>query len=231
MSGQETEDSLLNKARELKDAEIYLDSVRAYRAYLVDNSENTAARIEFADLLLFLDEYLEAADQVIPVMRIDPDNEEARRIFDQSLDQIVSNLDPANLRGQLQIARLHRFSGDKEQAKTYYESYTESVPDDAIALHEMAQMFYDEGNTETGLTRLQEAILVAEGDDLRQELLLKRATWLSYDAEQVEAAPFFQRFLEETPDEAEVRLEAAESYSQLGDVQSAIPTLIYLTWI
>ena len=148
VSGQSNESSLLFRARELRLNEVYFDSARLYRAYLIENPDDFEARIELGDLLLLLDDPVDAANQVIPILKADPDNLKAEAIFEESLERIESEMDPENPNGLLQIARLKRFAGNDDEAQQYYIRYIQVVPDDSLALHELAQMIYDSGDAE-----------------------------------------------------------------------------------
>ncbi|MBC2600544.1 tetratricopeptide repeat protein [Puniceicoccus vermicola] len=222
VSGQENDPALLIRARELRLNEVYLESARVYRAYLAEYPDDLEARLEFGELLVLLDQPVDAANQVIPILNEEPDNAEAREIFDQSLVKIEEDLDPTNSVGLLQIARLKRFSGNEEESQEYYIRYLQAVPEDSLALHELAQMVYDSGDHERGQALLVEAIRKAPDDETRKELLLKQATWLSYDEEtQDEAVIAFQDLLVEYPDMAQAYLNLGDLYRYRGDYEEA----------
>ncbi len=222
--GRETEDPLLIRARELRLNEVYLESARLYRAHIAENPEDSAARMELAELLLQLDEPAEAANQMIPVLAEDPEDTRAREMFDESLRRVEESVDAAGDGTLLpQIARLHRFSGDGDRARDFYGRYLDVNPEDPLALHELAQMAYDEGDAAEGLARLEEAIAAAEEDgEVRRELLLKRAVWISFDPDrQEEAAAAFEALLEEYPGLAEGYIRLGDLYRFRGDYEEA----------
>ncbi len=222
VSGQEEEDSLLIRARELKLNELYLESARVYRAYLAEDPDDSEARIELGELLLMLDQPVDAANQVIPVLVDDPTRESARMIFDESLELIEAGLEEGNPDGLLQIARLKRFAGEEESAQEYYIRYLQAVPRDSLALHELAQMVYDSGDTERGTALLKEAIEVAPDDETRKDLLLKEATWLSYEEDSFnEAVAAFEALLEEFPETAQAHLLLGDLYRYRGEYEKA----------
>ncbi len=221
--GQETEDPLLIRARELRLNEVYLESARLYRAHIAEKPEDSAARMEFAELLLQLDEPAEAANQMIPVLAEDPGDPRAREMFDESLRRVEESVDPADAGPLLlQIARLHRFSGDTETARTFYDRYLDANPGNPLALHELAQMTFDEGETKEGLAKLEEAIAAAEEDGARRELVLKRAVWISFDPDrQEEAVAAFESLLDEYPGLAEGHIRLGDLYRFRGDYEEA----------
>ncbi len=215
--GQGSDDELLERARELRSNEIFLESVRIYRSYVAENPEDRDARMELAGLLLQLDDPFGAADTLVPVLKEDPTDTEARGIFNRSLELLEegdAETEPVRV---LQAARLYRFSGQPEAAEPKYREYLELEPGNAVAAHELAQMLYDQGETEAAFAELENALAVAEEEDLRRDLLLKRAAWLSYDPErQAEATVVLEQFLEEYPEDPDARFRLANLYRYQG---------------
>lgn len=223
--GQESEADLLSRARELKQNEIFLESARLYRAYVAENPDDLEARLEMAELLLALEDPIGAANGVVPVLREDPSNAAARDLFDRSLRRMEEGAAGGDAITVLQVARLHRFAGNTDSAEANYRKYLEMQPESVLALHELAQMVYDAGETAQGLELLERALAAAEEDEDRRELLIKRASWLSYDPDrQAEATVAFERLLEEYPEDAEAQLRLADLYRFQGrylDARSA----------
>ncbi len=215
--GQGSDDELLERARELRSNEIFLESVRIYRSYVAENPEDRDVRVELAGLLLQLDDPFGAADTLVPVLKEDPTDTEARGIFNRSLELLEegdAETEPVRV---LQAARLYRFSGQPEAAEPKYREYLELEPGNAVAAHELAQMLYDQGETEAAFAELENALAVAEEEDLRRDLLLKRAAWLSYDPErQAEAPVVLDQFLEEYPEDPDARFRLANLYRYQG---------------
>ncbi|MGE9289429.1 MAG: tetratricopeptide repeat protein, partial [Puniceicoccales bacterium] len=222
VSGEESESALLIRARDLRLNEVYFESARVYRAYLAEYPDDFEAREELGELLLMLDEPVDAANQVIPILKADPGNVAAQLIFEESLALIESDLDESNPQGLLQIARLKRFSGNESDAQDYYIRYLQSVPTDALAMHELAQMVYDSGDEARGAALLEQAIEVAPDAETRQELLLKQAIWLSYNKETFdEAVVAFEALLEEYPDMGQAHLLLGDLYRYRGEYDDA----------
>ncbi len=211
LSGEETGAELLERARELRSNEIHLESVRLYRAYVADHPGDRDARVELAELLLMLEDPVGAANTLMPILRDDAADAQARRLFEESLAQLSDDAAAEDDRAILQIARLHRFAGDFEKAEERYRRFLELRPHASLARHELAQMLYDTGETEEALSHITTAAEAAEDAEERRDILLKRASWLSYDPErQDEAVEALRSLIREYPEDAEALLLLAD---------------------
>ena len=204
------------RAVELLNRGVYFEAASLLEKYVAENPTHEAANLQFAKALYHLKRHNQAAHRAAEVLRINPDNREAKRLLTQLRITLGRELDATNPEAVLAYAKLCKHTDSYGRAGAFYERYLVFRPRDVAARLELARMLSWAGRFERSAHHYEQ--YVAEvGAEAVAEVHLEFARVLNSAGRFSEAAGYLEAALEVEPDRVDVLLDLARSYWWSGD--------------
>jgi tetratricopeptide (TPR) repeat protein len=204
-------------ALELLEQGVVFEAIHELELFVEGHPDHEMARLQLARSLHRVKRERRTAEEAAHVLRINPDNAEARRLLTRIRIKLGRELDRADPVAVLDYARLCSRPETYDRAADFYRLYLE-LDDDPLVHMEFAKMLYW-AERYIDAKRHLETYLLSKPDDMEMRCLLGRICGAMADFD--EAVEQYRRCLSVRPDEIDIQLELARALMWNGQEEEA----------
>ncbi len=205
------------RAQELLGQGIIFEAIHELELFVADNQDHEEARMELARTLHRVKRERRTAEEAANVLRINPNNAEARRLLTRIRIKLGRDLDRTDPAAVLDYARLCTRPETYDRAADFYRLYL-SLDDDPLVHMEFANMLYWAERYDEAREHL-EIYLAYKPDDVDMRRLLGRIEGSVGDFESAVAE--YRLCLESRPGDMDTQMDLARALMWNGQEDEA----------
>ena len=207
----------LKRSRRLLKQWVIFEAIHELEMFVAEHPDHEEARMELARTLHRVKRERRTAEEAAHVLRINPDNSEARRLLTRIRIKLGRDLDRTDPVAVLDYARLCTRPETYDRAADFYRLYLD-LDDDPLVHMEFAKMLYWAERYDEARAHL-ETYMAYKPDDVDMRQLLGRIVGSMGDYES--AAKAYRQCLEVRPNDMDIQLDLARALMWSGQEEEA----------